>query len=289
MEIKQALIADMGKKPGEGDDGMKAADVQVMLNAALQPLQTMLQSSERRAELAETRNHELQMKMMEMAQNRQVTTQGSMGELLKLLPKEALSALLAPADAPGWAEKAVDALREFGPALAQMLLEYFKPGAAAMAGGGSAALPAHVAEPLPTGATAPGSGEGRGMPIQLSPEQVEAKNMLLDCIKTKDFDNGYAMLENFPGFMPTVNGPLPIGTAFLGMVDPKITKPRIYVIQMMQLVPELSACLAEADAFVAYIQQRLMADQEAYLKEQGKRTSGDTGGPRPTTREDDRA
>jgi len=129
------------------------------------------------------------------------------------------------------------------------------------------------------------------MPIQLSPEQIEAKNMLLDCIKTKDHANGYAMLENFPGFMPTVNGPLPIGTAVLGMIDPKVTKPRIYVIQMMQLVPELASCLTEADAFVMYIQQRLMADQEAFLNEQraAAKRGGDAG-PRPTTQgEDERA
>jgi hypothetical protein len=289
MEIKQALLADMAKKPGE-DEGMKASDVSGIVENSMRPVMAMLESANRRAEAMEQRNHELQMKLMDMAQAKTVTTQGSVGELLKLLPKEAISALLAPADAPGWAEKAVDALREFGPALAQMLLEYFKPGAAAaVAAAGSAALPAH--EPQPTG-TAPGNGAGEGggrMPLQLSPEQVEAKNMLLDCIRTKDHANGYAMLENFPGFMPTVNGPLPIGTAFLGMVDPKVTKPRIYVIQMMQLVPELASCLAEADAFVAYIQQRLMADQEAYLKEQGNKRTGDPG-PRPTTQgEDDRA
>ena len=289
MEIKQALVADMARKPGE-DEGMKASDVSGIVENSMRPVMAMLESANRRAEAMEQRNHELQMKLMDMAQAKSVTTQGSMGELLKLLPKEALTALLSPADAPGWAEKAVDALREFGPALAQMLIEYLKPGAgAAVAAAGAAALPAH--EPQPTG-TAPGNGAGEGgrMPIQLSPEQIEAKNMLLDCIKTKDHANGYAMLENFPGFMPTVNGPLPIGTAVLGMIDPKVTKPRIYVIQMMQLVPELASCLTEADAFVMYIQQRLMADQEAFLNEQRAAKRGGDAGPRPTTQgEDERA
>src|SRR5512146_2260226 len=42
-ELREGLM--LGEKKGE-DDGMKAADVQVMLNTALQPLQVMLQSAE---------------------------------------------------------------------------------------------------------------------------------------------------------------------------------------------------------------------------------------------------
>lgn len=288
MEIKQALMADM--KPRTEDDGMKAADVQVMLNTAIQPLQTMLASSERRAEVAEQRNHELQLKLMDMANGRQASAQGSIAELVKLMPKEALAALLSPADTPGWAEKAVDALREFGPALAQMLMEYFKPGTAG-AVTAQAALPAAAPTgPQPTETADSGGGGNRAVPIQLNPEQMEAKKMLVDCIRERDFPNAYAMIENFPGFTPTPNGPMPIGAAFLSMVDPKVTKPRIYVIQMMQLVPELAQMLDAADAFVSYVQKRLMDDQEAFLKEQGRRGQGG-GDPRPTTtrEEDDRA
>lgn len=288
MEIKQALMADM--KPRTEDEGMKAADVQVMLNTAIQPLQTMLASSERRAEVAEQRSHELQLKLMDMANGRQASAQGSIAELVKLMPKEALAALLSPADTPGWAEKAVDALREFGPALAQMLMEYFKPGAAG-AVAVQAALPAAAPTgPQPTETAEAGGGGNRAVPIQLNAEQLEAKKMLVDCIRERDFPNAYAMIENFPGFTPTTNGPMPIGAAFLSMVDPKVTKPRIYVIQMMQLVPELSSMLDAADAFVSYVQKRLMDDQEAFLKEQGRRGQGATD-PRPTTHseEDDRA
>jgi hypothetical protein len=285
-ELREGLM--LGEKKGE-DDGMKAADVQVMLNTAIQPLQTMLASSERRAEVAEQRNHELQLKLMEMANGRQQSAQGSIAELVKLMPKEALAALLSPADTPGWAEKAVDALREFGPALAQMLMEYFRPGAAGTVPG-QAALPAAAPTgPQPTETADAGAGGGNRMPIQLNPEQLEAKKMLLDCIRERDFANAYAMIENFPGFTPTPNGPMPIGSAFLSMVDPKVTRPRIYVIQMMQLVPELAQMLDAADAFIAYVQKRLMDDQEAFLKEQRRGQGG--ADPRPTTRgeEDERA
>lgn len=286
-ELREGLM--LGEKKGE-DDGMKAADVQVMLNTALQPLQVMLQSAEQRAATAEQRNHELQMKLLDMANGRQASAQGSIAELVKLMPKEALAALLSPADTPGWAEKAVDALREFGPALAQMLMEYFKPGTAG-AVAAQAALPAATPTgPQPTETAETGGGGSRAVPIQLNAEQMEAKKMLVDCIRERDFPNAYAMIENFPGFTPTTNGPMPIGAAFLSMVDPKVTKPRIYVIQMMQLVPELSSMLDAADAFVSYVQKRLMDDQEAFLKEQGRRGQGD-GDPRPTSRgeEDDRA
>lgn len=283
-ELKDGLLTGETRRE---DDGMKAADVQVMLNTALQPLQTMLASSERRAEVAEQRSHELQMKLMEMANGRQQTAQSSIGELIKLLPKEALGALLAPADTPGWAEKAVDALREFGPVIAQTVLEYFRPGvAAAVAASGQPALPAPNG-PQPTETAQPGGG-GRAMPIPLNPEQMEAKNLLVECIKGRDFANAYAMIENFPGFTPTAQGPMPIGGAFLSLVDPKVTKPRIYVIQMMQLVPEVKDFLPLADEFIGYVQQRLMKDQEAYLAQQAARQSG-TSGPRPTPTEDERS
>jgi hypothetical protein len=281
-ELKEGLLA--GERKGD-EDGMKAADVQVMLNTALQPLQVMLQSAERRAELAETRNHELQMKLMELANGRQATAQGSIAELMKMLPKEAMAALLSPPDAPGWAEKAIDALREFGPALAQMAVEYFRGAAGAVRSDAAAALPAPGPQPTETAET--GGGGTRVMPIQLNPEQIEAKNLLVECIKGRDFANAYAMVENFPGFTPTVNGPMPIGAALLSMIDPAVTKPRIYVIQMMQLVPELKDMYAEADAFVAYIQKRLMDDQEKYLAQQGSRQGGGDPGPRPTTQEGD--
>jgi hypothetical protein len=231
------------------------------------------------------------MKMMEMASGRQQGAQSSVAELIKLLPKEALGALLSPPDAPGWAEKAVDALREFGPALVQIIMSQFKPGVVVPGMEGRAALtegtPGATGAPRPT-ETAETGGGGRAVPIQLNPEQMEAKKMLLDCIKERDFANAYAMIENFPGFTPTPNGPMPIGSAFLSMVDPKVTRPRIYVIQMMQLAPELSTMLDAADAFIDYVQKRLMNDQEAYLKEQNR----DTGGPRPTRNdatEDERA
>lgn len=285
-ELKEGLLA--GERKGD-DEGMKAADVQVMIEATTRPLIAMSEAAERRAVAAEQRNHELQMKLMEMASGRQQGAQTSVAELVKLLPKEAMAALFAPPDAPGWAEKAVDALREFAPALVQLIMSQFKPGVVVPGMEGRAALPEGVPEsvvnnPRPT-ETAEGGGGNRAVPIQLNAEQLEAKKMLLDCIKERDFDNAYAMIENFPGFTPTVNGPMPIGAAFLSMVDPKVTRPRIYVIQMMQLAPELATMLDAADAFISYVQQRLMRDQEAYLKEQGSRDSG----PRPTRGEDEGA
>ena len=285
-ELRDGLLA--GERKGD-DEGMKATDVQAMIEATTRPLIAMSEAAERRAAAAEQRNHELQMKMMEMASGRQQGAQSSIAELVKMLPKEALGALLAPPDAPGWAERAIEALREFGPTLIQLIMSQFKPGVVVPGAGEHPALtegaPTAVAGgPRPT-ETAESGGGNRAVPIQLNAEQLEAKKMLLECIRDRDFDNAYAMIENFPGFTPTVNGPMPIGAAFLSMVDPKVTRPRIYVIQMMQLVPELSSMLDAADAFVSYVQQRLMRDQEAYLKEQASRDTG----PRPTRGEDESA
>lgn len=287
-ELKEGLL---GERKGD-DEGMKAGEVKEIIASTTGPMIAMMEASERRAAAAEQRNHDLQMKLMEMAGARQQGAQGSIAELIKLLPKEALGALLAPADTPGWAEKAVDALREFGPALAQMLTDYFRPGAgaaparAALTEGPESA----VGAPRPTGAAE--GGGGGAVPIQLNPEQQEAKKMLLDCIRERDFGNAFAMVENFPGFTMTPQGPMPIGTAFLGLVDPKVTKPRIYVIHLMQLAPELKDMLDPADAFIAYVQERLMKDQEAFLAQQRRGgTPGDAGGPKPTIRgeEDERA
>lgn len=273
-EIKEGLT----DKPKE-DEGMKAAEMQMFTS--------MMDAANRRAEQAEQRNHELQMKLLDMASSRSTAQAAGIPDLLKLLPKEAITALLAPAEGPGWIEKAVDALREFGPAITQALLQYFqRPDMAAAA---RAALPERAGEaetgnPQPTGA-GPSAGGGRGVPIQLNEEQQEAKKVLLECIQENDFTNAYAMLEAFPGFVPTHQGPMPIGPAFLGMIDPTVTRPRIYVIQMMALVPEFKDIMPQAEAFVKYIQERLMKDQEAALKEQA--AQGRESGPRPTGRGED--
>jgi hypothetical protein len=62
---------------------------------------------------------------------------------------------------------------------------------------------------------------------------------------------------------------------------------------MAQLVPEFRDMLTEADAFVLYVQQRLMRDQEAFLREQRNGKPTGESGPRPTTshhpEEDERA
>lgn len=284
-EIKKGLV-----EGGEGD-GMKPADMQAMMSGMLAPLTTMLESANRRAEAAEQRNHDMQMKMLDMAQNKTAAGGPVWAEMLKLLPKDAVTALLSPPEGPGWMEHAITALREFGPALTQLIVEHFK-GAPRDVTPPGALPPARPTEtPGRDLSPSPESTGNGAMPLTLSEEQVEAKKMLLDCIREKDFPNAYAMLENFPGFVPTHQGPMPIGPAFLGMVDPTVTRPRIYVIQMMQLAPELRDMMQEADAFIGYVQKRLMADQEAALAAE-RRADRPDAGPRPSTsghrEEDDR-
>lgn len=284
-EIKKGLL-----EGGEGD-GMKPGDMQAMMSGMLAPLTTMLESANRRAEAAEQRNHEMQMKMLDMAQNKTAAGGPVWAEMLKLLPKDAVTALLSPPEGPGWMEHAITALREFGPALTQLIVEHFK-GAPRDVTPPGALPPARPTEtPGRDPSPSPESTGNGAMPLTLSEEQVEAKKMLLDCIREKDFPNAYAMLENFPGFVPTHQGPMPIGPAFLGMVDPTVTRPRIYVIQMMQLAPELRDMMQEADAFIGYVQKRLMADQEAALAAE-RRADRPDAGPRPSTsghrEEDDR-
>lgn len=281
-EIKEGLT----EKPKE-DEGMKASEVSAIVDNSMRPVLLMLESANRRAEAMEQRNHELQVKLLDMANSRSTAQAAGIPDLLKLLPKEAITALLSPAEGPGWVEKAVDALREFGPALTQAIMQYFqRPDAVAA---GRAALPeqaggGETGNPQPTGAgSAPGGG--RQVPIQLNEEQQEAKKLMLEAIRENDFPNAYAMLEVFPGYVPTPQGPMPIGPAFLGMIDPKVTRPRVYVIQMMALVPEFRDLMPQAEAFVAYIQKRLMEDQEAAIREQ-REARGATG-PRPTRGEED--
>ena len=93
-----------------------------------------------------------------------------------------------------------------------------------------------------------------------------AKDNLVEFIRGNDFDNAFAVLETFPGFMPVQGGAMPLGEFILTRIDPKVNA-RIYLPQFAMLVPEFKEIQQEALAFIQYIQKRLLADDEAAARE----------------------
>jgi len=294
-------IADAAKRIGNIESLAKLKDVTeghrggmdmagiAALMTALKPDNTLLvatlDAANRRAEEAERRNHELTMKMME---GRQGLAQGAaplLGELFKYLKPEHLSLLMNPAtaDKPWW-ETVAELAREFAPALQAVVLKVMEQSGVPVAPGARAALPPAVpsdkmSAPGPSPAT---STEGEPMPIPLNDEQLFAKGLLLDFIKAADWPNALAALENFPGFVATEAGPMPMGTAMIQRIDPKVN-PKIYLGQLMMLMPEIKSLLPQAEAFIVHIQQRILADDEELRRQQSGLTDRTPPDPlRPT-------
>lgn len=258
------------------------------LMSAMRPdnsaLTASLDAANRRAEAAELRNHEMMLKMMD---NRQGLAAGAgpvLGELFKYMKPEHLQALLSPATPDtNWWDTIRDLARDFAPALQAIVVKLMEQsGVATPAMRALAPAQQPPADKMSVGAPSPTPGEGGTvMPIPLNEEQQYAKGLMLEYIKGGDWGNALAALENFPGFVPSDAGPMPMGVAMISRIDPAVNA-KVYIGQLLMLMPELKAFMPQAQAFIEHIQKRILADDE----ESKRMSAAPPGGPdpyRPTT------
>lgn len=281
------------KSEGEGD-GMKTTDMLAMVQAMNAPLIAMLTASDARAARAEERADKLMERLTSGSGLGAAVKEPLFVELLKKAvdKPEALALLMGspngsgPEGEPGggWPGLIKAALEQFAPVVQGfMAMQLQKAGMpvgppAALSGGGGPSVEAGV-EPLPTVAQPEG---GSRMPIPLNEEQTMAKEYLLDFIKSGDLDNAFATLEAFPGFMPTADGPIPLGEALLSSIDPA-ANPRVYLPKLAMLLPEI---ITEKlgpimTKFIAHVQGRLRTMQEQQAK-----AAAQAAEMRPTGREE---
>lgn len=291
-KFKAVLGSD--KKEGEVD----AARVQEMITASQAPVLQMLQMERERAARLEERNERLMEKLLD---SRSQSTQSPvMGEVLRALVgnPDALAMVLGKemAAAPtstGWLDVIREAISELKPALGPIAQAFavnlMQRSSAPARPAPSLAYPASPATPpplagraakpvdpdmRPTGTHAPASvdapqTEGTDVPMELNEEQALAKENLLRFMKANDMANAFGVLESFPGFFPLPNGgAMPLGEAIISRIDPAL-HPSIYVPQLMMFAPELRDQHALAEAFIAYVQKRLLEADEDDARAKG--------------------
>lgn len=272
------------RRQGEGDEEMKPETLLTLIQAQMAPLTAMIQASEERARRAEERAEKMLDRMLDSRKEAAAGQAPLFAEILKtaVAKPETLSLLLNgnPPPESTWLDTIRDLAKEFGPAIqavAAQIIERNQVATTAMVpqrvvaptgnGGPVPAVPPRRStppEPRPTGAP---TQEGDGsMPMPLNEEQTMAKDNLVEFIRGNDFDNAFAVLETFPGFMPVQGGAMPLGEFILTRIDPKVNA-RIYLPQFAMLVPEFKEIQQEALAFIQYIQKRLLADDEAAARE----------------------
>jgi hypothetical protein len=242
-----------------------------------------LDAANRRAEAAEVRNHELMLKMMEGRQGLAAGAAPLFGELFKYLKPEHLSMLMNPAtaDKPWW-ETVAELAREFAPALQAVvvkLMEQSGVATPAMRALAPSSQPPEADKMSAAGPSPAPTDGGSTMPLPLNDEQQYAKGIMLEYIKGGDWPNALAALENFPGFVPSDAGPMPMGVAMISRIDPKVN-PRIYIGQLLMLMPELKGLMPQAQAFIEHIQKRILADDEEAARQQNQ-PPPPPGGPDP--------
>jgi hypothetical protein len=185
--------------------------------------------------------------------------------LFKYMKPEHLQALLAPQTAEtNWWDTLRDLARDFAPALQAVVVKLMEQsGVATPAMRALAPAQPPVADKMSAAGPTPSPGEGGApMPLPLNDEQQYAKGLMLDFIKAGDWANALASLENFPGFVPSDAGPMPMGVAMISRIDPAVN-PKVYIGQLLMLMPELKGFMAQAQAFIEHIQKRILADDEA--------------------------
>lgn len=273
-QLKDLAGIEDGKK--ERDD-MTGADLAAIL-AAMRPdngpVLALLDAANRRAEAAEQRTMEFMRMMMEQ---RSAAAQGALplvGDLLKNVKPEVWQTLMNPGAGAEGAGGVTGALVELARDLGPSLLAFLQQAVGRPAAPPPAALPA-ASVPTSTPAPAPPVAAQNGaqpMPIPLDPEQTMAKDALVEFVRAGDFRNAFAQLEAFPGFLPTTAGPVPFGEAILSRIDPA-TSPRVYVPMLAMIVPEVRSEATLWESFVKWVQDKLVADDEA-----ARRAADEAGG-----------
>lgn len=266
-------------------------DHMVALISALKPDNTvmveLLRQADARAERAERDRSDMMKMLMEQRSGAQAGALPILGDLLKNVKPEVWQTLLNPAGpepAGGWVELVREVAGAIGPALrdilphvAPLLMSNLKAAGVPVRAPALTDGSRQVQQP-PT--ATPGSDAGGGtMPIPLTEEQEYSKAMILDFVRGNDMENAFAALVAFPGMAPGPNGPMPMGDFIISRVDPAV-QPRVYVPQLLMLFPELKTMLPAAEAFVRYIQNKIVKDEEAALAEQ--RTDRAPAEPAPT-------
>lgn len=281
------------EEKSKGDDEMNMVAVQAMIAASTAPLIEMMKAAEARAQRAEERNDRLMEKMLDARSAQAGANAPVLAEVMKaaLTKPETLSLLLGGNEpAPNeWISLLKDVAQGLAP-LAQQLLGQIgqqivargvyptaeaasarAAGPPAIAAGGRAPV-SDPHEPRPTGAppaTASGEGNGGPMPMQLNEEQEMAKENLVAFIKANDFGNAMSALESFPGFVPAPNGgATPLGEFLISQIDPA-ANPRVYLPQLYMLMPEVKQMVNESLAFIKYVQDKLVADDDARARAEG--------------------
>lgn len=278
------VAKDLKRLVGEGEDDMDMTKIAAMMEVQQRPLLAMMAASEARAARAEERAEKLLDRMMADRASTSVVQQPLMAELAKSAVgnPEILALLMGGgANAPvseSWLDLLKGVAQQFGPLVQGMLTQYMQragvPVPALPAGEGSAEE--YPTEPRPSAAAPPSSGGDQRMPMQLNEEQEMSKVLLIQFIKEGDFANAFATLEAFPGIMPVAGGVMPLGEFIISKIDPA-ANPKVYVPQLAMLVPEVRGMLPQAEAFVKWTQDKLVADNEAALRER------DAHEPRPTS------
>ena len=282
-KLKEMTDPPARETPEKGDEEMKPETLLTLMQAQMAPLTAMIQSAEARAARAEERAEKMLDRILE-SRKEVAAGQGPLfAEILKtaVSKPETLSLLLGgnPPPESTWMDTIREVVREFGPAIqavASQIIERNTVAAPALperrvaptGNGGPVAhqpTPRRDAPPEPRPTGAPEGGDGMA-PMPLNEEQVMAKDNLVEFIRSNDFDNAFAVLETFPGFMPVQGGAMPLGEFILTRIDPKVNA-RIYLPQFAMLVPEFKGIQQEALAFIQYIQKRLLADDEAARRE----------------------
>lgn len=93
-----------------------------------------------------------------------------------------------------------------------------------------------------------------------------AKDTLVEFVRANEYHNAFAVLESFPGFLPSAQGPVPLGEAILARVDPAVP-PKVYLPMLAMIVPEVRSEPERWEPFIKWVQNKIMADDEAAARE----------------------
>jgi hypothetical protein len=261
--------------PGGGNDTVMTMMMEMMRQSEARSLE-MMRQSEARAARAEERLE----KMMDRLSDMKKDTTAAQGPLLAEVFKSAVTnpdtlALLmgqGPEKVESWMDVLKDMAREFAPAIKGMIdtmmvsrMTTVPPTVALPAAPGTAtdkmSVPTMGGRPSPPQPARPPQGDGMA-PMPLNEEQQMAKDNLVAFISEGDFENAFAVLESFPGFIPGQGGLVPLGEFFLSQINPKAS-PRVYLPQIAMIVPELKTIMDKTIPFIQHVQKKLTEMAEA--------------------------
>jgi hypothetical protein len=267
-------------------------DTIALMQVMMAPLTAMLQATEARAARAEERLERVLDKMAEARNGEKAVQAPLFAEVFKsaVANPEVLNILMGNGsnvvDKPEtWMDTMKDLVRELAPAFKGLvdgfvmkqvqaqLPQTTQPQSESV---GSTAQPTRAESDKMS--QEPPEPRSQPMPMPLSEEQVMAKDNLVAFIAEGDFDNAFAVLESFPGFVPYQGGMVPIGEFFLSRIDHKV-HPRVYVPQLAMIIPEMKKVMDKAIPFIQHVQHRIAS--------MAAQAEPDASEPKPTRESDE--